>query len=31
MSVIDLPTVELGIGPFPVMPVSSSSMHDDVV
>lgn len=34
VSVIDLPTVELGILPFPVMPVmplSSFYMHDDVV
>ena len=34
VSVIDLPTVELGIVPFPLMPVmplSSFYMHDDVV
>jgi Domain of unknown function (DUF5753) len=34
VSVSDLPTVELGIVPFPMMPImplSSFSLHDDVV
>lgn len=31
VSVVDLPTVELGIVPFPLMPVSSFYMHDEIV